>query len=573
MFKNVSFKVMLAGGNVVILSLLVLISTILFSGISSLITSSKWVAHTHEVLSHASSLSKSMVDMETGQRGFMLTGNENFLEPYNSGQKIFDENIDSAKNQVSDNPEQVKRFEQVAELKEQWLKNAGQYEIDLKRKVDKGELPPVALKNVLEGKKIDGTAQSQGYKAGIDYMNEIRIQLNTIEEVERELLDKRVQKDAKTAAFAKNTALYGTLLSILIGVTLIFYLTRLLFGQLGAEPKDLQLISQKVADGDLRVDLSQSSSKSDGTLAKSFSNMILNFKNLLSAIDQHSRKTGNKSGELTQAIAEVKNLTDDMNERSKIVAAASEQASSTMNNIASSVEEISSSISTTATSIEEMSSTISEISKNCQKELTAASEANEKAQVSNDLMIKLEESADKVGKIIDIIKAIANQTDLLALNATIEAASAGEAGRGFAVVASEVKELSKQTSQATDDIANQITEMRTSTKNSVQAITEITQKISEVNQISHTIVSAIEEQSATINEISRNVSSVSEATTSVSMNVQESAKGLTEISSNISEFHQSIVTITSKMNQGQQHTNDLTDIAGKLKDSVETFKI
>ncbi|HEX3019981.1 MAG TPA: CHASE3 domain-containing protein, partial [Chitinispirillaceae bacterium] len=111
-------------------------------GISSLITSSKWVAHTHEVLSHASSLSKSMVDMETGQRGFMLTGNENFLEPYNSGQKIFDENIDSAKNQVSDNPEQVKRFEQVAELKEQWLKNAGKQNCrDQNQKREDNDIP------------------------------------------------------------------------------------------------------------------------------------------------------------------------------------------------------------------------------------------------------------------------------------------------------------------------------------------------------------------------------------------------------------------------------------------------
>ncbi|MGE5670191.1 MAG: chemotaxis protein, partial [Fibrobacterota bacterium] len=66
MFKNVSFKVMLAGGNIIILVLLVIISTLLFTSINSLIASSKWVTHPHEVLSHASVLAKAMVDMETG---------------------------------------------------------------------------------------------------------------------------------------------------------------------------------------------------------------------------------------------------------------------------------------------------------------------------------------------------------------------------------------------------------------------------------------------------------------------------------------------------------------------------
>ncbi len=153
MFKKLSFKVMLAGGNAIILSLMILISSILYFSINSLINASKWVAHTHNVLERCSLLAKSMVDMETGQRGFMLTGNDAFLAPYNSGQEMFKKEIEYAKKLVSDNPEQVKRFERVEELKGQWVSQAGQYEIDLKRRVDKGELPDVALANVLQGKK------------------------------------------------------------------------------------------------------------------------------------------------------------------------------------------------------------------------------------------------------------------------------------------------------------------------------------------------------------------------------------------------------------------------------------
>lgn len=573
MFKNVSFKAMLAGGNVIILALVVLISTILFFSIGSLIESSRWVEHTHSVLEHTSSLGKSMVDMETGQRGFMLTGNDDFLEPYHAGMKLFEKQIEEAKELVDDNPPQVKRFERVNELKKKWVKDAGQYEIDLKKQVDRGDLMPHALKNVLEGKMPDGSDQPAGHKSGKDIMDDIRVELEEIEGIERGLLKQRAAANQRTAGLAKGTALYGTLLAILIGAGLIFYLSKLLFGQLGEEPKALQMISQRIADGDLKVEFSEKILKSQGTLAKSFSDMVTHLKDLISNIDVSSKEAADKTIDLSRVLSEIKSLSEEMSAQSRMVAAASEQSSSNMTNIASSVEEISSSINGTATAVEEMSSTISEISRNCQKESSIAAEANARAVSTNTLMKKLEKSADQVGKILEIISDIADQTNLLALNATIEAASAGEAGKGFAVVANEVKELAKQTAQATDQIGTQIKEMRTNTSESVQAIGEITAKIEEVNLISQTIVSAIEEQTATISEISRNVSSVSEATNDVSNNVQDSAKGLTEISSNIAGFDQSIHEINSKMGHGQKGISVLSDVASDLKKSVEIFKL
>ncbi len=117
MFNKMQFKTKLVGGYAIILTMMVIVTVVVYTSVSSLIQTQGWVEHTHEVLDASSSLSKSMVDMETGQRGFMLTGNDDFLAPFNAGNKAFDEFIAKAKDLVSDNPAQVARFNEVLNLK------------------------------------------------------------------------------------------------------------------------------------------------------------------------------------------------------------------------------------------------------------------------------------------------------------------------------------------------------------------------------------------------------------------------------------------------------------------------
>ncbi len=182
-------------------------------------------------------------------------------------------------------------------------------------------------------------------------------------------------------------------------------------------------------------------------------------------------------------------------------------------------EQVSTNAQALATAVEEFNSSIKEISGNTSHAATVASEAVAAANRTNGTVTKLGESSAEIGNVIKVINSIAEQTNLLALNATIEAARAGEAGKGFAVVANEVKELAKQTSEATEDIIRKIAMIQDDTQQAVQAISQVTGIIRQINESQNAIASAVEEQSAMTGEISRNISEVAAGSGEIARNI------------------------------------------------------
>ncbi len=138
------------------------------------------------------------------------------------------------------------------------------------------------------------------------------------------------------------------------------------------------------------------------------------------------------------------------------------------------------------------------ISENVVQTAQIANDAREQADSTTKIIHNLEKSSGQISDIIEVIKRISEQTNLLALNATIEAARAGEAGKGFAVVANEVKELAKQTGEATDEITSMIEAIQRDTMASVQAVDNITSVIGQASRLSNTAAAATEEQNSTL---------------------------------------------------------------------------
>jgi len=169
--------------------------------------------------------------------------------------------------------------------------------------------------------------------------------------------------------------------------------------------------------------------------------------------------------------------------------------------------EASANVETAAAAVGELSASIKEISRQLAQTNEIVRTATDDATATNDDIAGLTKVARRIGDVVKLIQAIAEQTNLLALNATIEAARAGEAGRGFAVVASEVKSLSVQTAKATKEIATEILSVQSSTRDAVAAISTITARMQEINTHTSEVVGAIEQQEVATGEISYNVAS------------------------------------------------------------------
>jgi methyl-accepting chemotaxis protein len=190
--------------------------------------------------------------------------------------------------------------------------------------------------------------------------------------------------------------------------------------------------------------------------------------------------------------------------------------------------EASTNVQSVAAATEQMSSSINEIGRQVQSSAQVAREAVEQAQRTNGRVGELSKAASRIGDVLELINTIASQTNLLALNATIEAARAGDAGRGFAVVASEVKALAEQTANATSEISQHISGIQSATTESVLAIKEIADTIGRMSEISSSIAAAVEEQGVATQEISRNVQQAAHGTERVSANITDVQRGTSE---------------------------------------------
>ncbi|PIE71333.1 MAG: chemotaxis protein [Deltaproteobacteria bacterium] len=326
-------------------------------------------------------------------------------------------------------------------------------------------------------------------------------------------------------------------------------------------------------EGDLTKRLAVGSRDEVGELASCFNTFVEKVHRIISDIHSNIATLNVSAGSLSDLSDNLSAGSEDSSHRSNTVAAAAEEMDANMKSVAAACEQASENVNVVAATTEEMNSTVSEIAGNTGKAREVTEDAVDKTSATFQRMTELGAAAREISKVTETITDISEQTNLLALNATIEAARAGEAGKGFAVVANEIKELAKQTAQATLEIRQRIDAIQSSTSTTLTEMEQINTVINDVNSIVTTIASAVEEQAVSTNEIASNVAQAARGIAEVNENVAQSSLVAGEISMEIAEVSQVAGKISQDSGKVNGQSRELLTLSDQLEKAINQFKL
>lgn len=338
-----------------------------------------------------------------------------------------------------------------------------------------------------------------------------------------------------------NIMLIGTLLALVIGILVALYISRMITSRLNYVVDRARAIADKDLTGEALI------VKGNDELAE-LGRSINAMSDSLHTIIQ---KVLNSTGQLGAATEQFSNTAEKTSQNIFEQQSQTEQVATAMTEMSATVQEVSQNIASTAQAAQEANMETSEGQKVVGDSIKAIQKLAGQIENAAEVIHKLEQDSENISAVMDVIRGVAEQTNLLALNAAIEAARAGEQGRGFAVVADEVRTLAGRTQQSTEEINQMIEKLQTGSRTAVEAMTQsqeeaqsvveqaskagtslsaISTAVERINDMSTQIASAAEEQSATAEEINRNITNITEMANETSSGAQETAAATDELS-------------------------------------------
>src|SRR6266851_4161616 len=556
---------------------LITIGVASYLSVNRFLQTARWVDHTNRVLHQLGQLQNALIDIETGQRGYTITGNETFLEPYNSGLVRVPEQLTTLRKLTADNPSQQVLLER---------------------------LEPVVAKRVAFSREVttleknkdhDGAAQRTVSADGKRLMDDVRQITGAMRKNETDLL--KLRTDASNAN-ARNTILVITL-GISFAAILLVIVGFLIVRSISKPLQQITGAAEQIAAGDLNVAVGANGRMDEvGVLARAFVRMTQSLQdtargagevaagNLAVRVKPQSAKdvVGNAlatmAKSLSTLILQVQKSGIQVNTSATEIAATAREQQAAANEVSATTTEIGATSKEISATAKELVKTMKSVTEVAEETATLAASGQsglnrmdgtmrqimEASGSINTRLAVLSEKAGNINTVVTTITKVADQTNLLSLNAAIEAEKAGEYGRGFAVVATEIRRLADQTAAATSDIEQMVTEMQSAVSAGVMGMDKFSEEVRRG-------VEVVAQVSTQLTQIIQQVQMLTPNFETVNEGMQSQSLGAQQISDALPQLGEAAQQTVESLRQSNLAIEQLNDATSGLQSGVSRFKL
>jgi methyl-accepting chemotaxis protein len=497
---------------------------------------------THQVIEKVLALHVNMLNVEGGLRGYLLVGDEVYLEQYNQGKIAVNKYLEESRLLTAHNPTVTEMLLKFKSHYINWLANQVSPLIEARSEVKSGRLTDAQL------------VELYASKLNTSLTNQMHVDLEKVEAEESRLLEARKKTSESVYQQSIRLTIALIVLAALIGLSVNWFLARMFKGKISVAKHHIDALAQGNLNSNIQVNGKDEVDQlllALGHAQSALCSLIEGIRVSTLSLNESAGSVRTSSDEMDKAALEQADATASM-------AAAVEQLTVSISHITENSHDASQTAIQAKQSADQGSVTLSQVVEGIRGIATSV-------QGSASTVRSLEQQSNEISEIISTITDIADRTNLLALNAAIEAARAGESGRGFAVVADEVRKLAEQTKGSSERISTMVFQIQNITQQASKSMED------SVEMVQHGIEKA-DSVAGTIDQIRANSDRVSEAIQAITVSMKEQRNVSIEISRNVERVAQMTEENTAAIAQNKHVAQQIADLASHLTESVDVFR-